>query len=45
MYRYRPKKMSATKKAYLAGKRAGFKAAKYNKKPRNRTFKSRKWRY
>lgn len=42
---YRKRKMSATKKAYLAGKRAGYKSAMYNKKPRNRTFKARKWRY
>lgn len=42
---YRKRRMSATKKAYLAGKRAGYRNALRNRKPRNRRVSTRKWRY
>ena len=38
---YGKRRMSATKKAYLAGKRAGYKAAKYKKK--KFSGRRRKW--
>lgn len=42
-YKKTNRRMSATKKAYLAGKRAGYRSAKYGKKKTHRYGKKRRY--